>query len=195
MVSFSNFHTLDPAAHNVVLDLLARSDEEASSFTAFLFRWMAFNGWMSALTLGNSDAEMVTAIIGDARLRSEFGRLMLADQEFSDAIMAFATLWPVLNLKDVRAKIGFDAFQLFSREEVLANYAGVNVKRQPAGWVAGSTPSWEQTIRVIYEVRCNLFHGQKSPLNHRDAELVQHSNTVLKAYIVKSGCFGWFDEP
>jgi hypothetical protein len=138
------------------------------------------------VTLGNSDAEMVRAI-ADPRLESEFDRLMLADLEFSEALKAFATLWPVLNLKDVRAKIGFDVFQRFSRDEVLAGHAGVHVKRQPVGWVAGNTPSWEQTMKVIYEVRCNLFHGEKSPLNYRD-ELVHHSNNVLKAYIVKSGC-------
>ncbi len=195
MVSFSNFHTLDPVAHVVVQDLLVKSDEQAMDFTAFLFRWMAFNGWMSAVTLGNSDAEMVRAIIADPRLESEFDRLMLADLEFSEALKAFATLWPVLNLKDVRAKIGFDVFQRFSRDEVLAGHAGVHVKRQPVGWVAGNTPSWEQTMKVIYEVRCNLFHGEKSPLNYRDAELVHHSNNVLKAYIVKSGCFGWYDAP
>ena len=195
MVRFSNFPTLDPAAYNVVHDLLAQADQQASVFAAFLFRWMAFNGWMSAVALENTDAAMVGAIVKEPRLVAAFDKLMLDDEAFSGAVTDFSSLWPVLNLKDVRAKIGYDAFQLFSRDEVLASYPGIDVKRQPADWVAGSRPSWEQLMRVIYEVRCNLFHGQKSPLNSRDDELIGFSDRLLKDYLEGSGCLEWDDTP
>jgi hypothetical protein len=38
-----------------------------------------------------------------------------------------------------------------------------DVKMQPVGWTAGDLPTWPQLLRTIYLIRCNLFHGAKSP--------------------------------
>ena len=32
--------------------------------------------------------------------------------------------------------------------------------------------NFEQVVRFIYQIRCNLFHGGKSPIERRDADLV-----------------------
>jgi hypothetical protein len=34
-------------------------------------------------------------------------------------------------------------------------------------------------LDAVYQVRCNLFHGKKSPTNLRDAQLVQASTNIL----------------
>lgn len=38
-------------------------------------------------------------------------------------------------------------------------------------------------IGVIYQVRCNLFHGDKNPINARDIDLVRNSNTILQTIL------------
>jgi len=193
MVSFSNFHRLDPAARDVAIELLANADGQPPSFMAFVYRWMAFNGWMSAVTLGESDREMIDALAAAPRLVDAYDQLMAGDAAFAEAVTAFAAMWPVLNVKSVRAKLGYAAFNQHHRPALLALCAANNVRQQPQGWVAGSVPSWEQLLRTVYQVRCNLFHGEKSPQSFRDYELVTGSDKILARFIVRTGCFDWYD--
>lgn len=193
MVSFSNFHRLDPAARDVAIELLANADGQPPSFMAFIYRWMAFNGWMSAVTLGDTDREMIDALAGASRLIDAFDQLMAGDPDFRQMVSEFAAMWPVLNVRSVRAKLGYDAFGQHERAALLALCAAENVKQQPPGWVPGGDPSWAQLLRTIYQVRCNLFHGEKSPQNLRDRDLVLASDRILARFIAASGCFGWYD--
>lgn len=41
----------------------------------------------------------------------------------------------------------------------------------------------EQVIMVVYQVRCNLEHGQKSPNRDRDVQLCQCSAPIISALI------------
>jgi hypothetical protein len=193
MVSFSNFHRLDPAARDVAIELLANADGQPPSFIAFIYRWMAFNGWMSAVTLGDSDREMIDALAASPRLVDAYDQLMAGDAAFAQMVSAFATMWPVLNVKSVRAKLGYAAFREHDRPTLLALCAANNVKQQPRAWVAGAVPSWEQLLRTIYQVRCNLFHGEKSPQVFRDYELVTASDKIIARFIAGTGCFDWYD--
>lgn len=45
------------------------------------------------------------------------------------------------------------------------------------------TTDFNQVIRFIYQVRCNLFHGGKSPVNSRDKRLVHLSGKILEKWI------------
>ncbi|MBX4186922.1 MAG: hypothetical protein KW802_01530 [Candidatus Doudnabacteria bacterium] len=40
-----------------------------------------------------------------------------------------------------------------------------------------------QVIRFIYQIRCNLFHGGKSPANGKDSDLVFHAGSFLDKWI------------
>lgn len=193
MVSFSNFHRLDPAARDVAIELLANADGQPPSFMAFIYRWMAFNGWMSAVTLGDSDREMIDALAAAPRLVDAYDQLMAGDAAFAGMVNAFAAMWPVLNVKSVRAKLGYAAFREHNRPTLLALCAANNIKQLPQAWVAGAVPSWEQLLRTIYQVRCNLFHGEKSPQAFRDYELVTASDKILARFIAGAGCFDWYD--
>jgi hypothetical protein len=193
MVSFSNFHRLDPAARDVAIELLANAQGQPPSFMAFVYRWMAFNGWMSAVTLKDTDREMIDAFVAAPRLIDAFDQLMAGDPDFRQMVTEFTALWPVLNVRSVRAKLGYDAFRQHDRALLLALCAAENVKQQPAGSVAGGQPSWEQLLRTIYQVRCNLFHGEKSPQSVRDRDLVFASDRILARFIAATGCFDWYD--
>jgi hypothetical protein len=193
MVSFSNFHRLDPAARAVAVELLANADGQPPSFIAFMYRWMAFNGWMSAVTLKDTDATMINAYVAAPRLIDAYDQLVAGDADFAQMIDDFAALWPVLNVRSVRSKLGYEAFRLHDRAALLALSTAANVKQQPVGWVPGNAPSWEQLLRTIYQVRCNLFHGEKSPQSFRDRDLVFASDRILARFIAATGCFGWTD--
>jgi hypothetical protein len=108
-------------------------------------------------------------------------------------VIDFAAMWPVLNSRDVRKKIGRDAFQRFDRNDLIAACMAVGVKQQPLAWAGGEMPTWEQVLRAIYQVRCNLFHGEKSPQNLRDRRLILKSDRILRAFLAETNCLAWYD--
>lgn len=193
MFSFSNFHQLDPVVRNVAIELLAKAQEQSPSFMAFIYRWMGFNGWMSAVTLQGTDREMIDAFVAAPRLIGAFDQLLAGDPNFRQMVLDFTALWPVLNVRSVRAKLGYDAFRLYDRSALLTRCAAENVKQQPPEWTEGTDPSWEQMLRTIYQVRCNLFHGEKSPQSFRDRDLVLAADRILAHFIETTSCFDWYD--
>lgn len=193
MVSFSDFHALDPETADLARELLDNAARQRSSFMSFVSLWMAFNGWIEAVTGLTNDARMIDAIADNRRLIEAFEALLDERPAFQRAVMGFAADWPVINVRDARRKLGRDAFFRFDRDEFLEECRRHEVKTQPLGWDPGEMPTWPQLLRTVYAVRCNLFHGSKSPQNRRDRDLVRHSDRVLRAFIEGSGCLGWHD--
>ena len=89
---------------------------------------------------------------------------MRNESPFRRLVTQFAAMWPVLNVRDVRKKLGRDAFWRMSPDELATACAAVNVKRQPKDWTPGDSPNWEQLIRTIYLVRCNLVDDTPVPV-------------------------------
>lgn len=193
MVRFSDFQTLDPETADVARELLENAGRARSAFNSFLSIWMAFNGWMSCVTNAATDAAMITAMAENGRVREAYDQLVRSSAEFNRHLTRFSAMWPVINVRDARNKLGRDVFLHLSREQLLAACAEADVKLQPATW-DGGVPSWEQTLRTIYAVRCNMFHGMKSPQNFRDRNLILESDHILRTFIELSGCFAWRDE-
>ncbi|MGR4892690.1 hypothetical protein ACIPPQ_16790 [Sphingopyxis sp. LARHCG72] len=108
-------------------------------------------------------------------------------------IRTFASHWPVLNVSNVHAKLGFDAFRRLDRATLLVQCEVQNVKRQPAVWAPGVAPNWEQTLRTIYQVRCNLFHGEKPEQATRDRGLVYAADRIPHHFLAETGCLDWYD--
>lgn len=193
MVSFSDFRLLDPETADLARDLIGNDDRQHSTFLPFMNAWMGFNGWMESVTGGGSDATMITALADNSRMTDAYNELVDRDRSFQRHVMRFAELWPVLNVRDVRRKLGRDAFWQMGRDELLATCRQEDVKIQPLGWTEGEVPTWPQVLRTIYQVRCNLFHGSKSPQHGRDRDLVRHANRVLRGFIEKTDCLEWHD--
>lgn len=184
---------LDPEMADLARELIDNADRQRSAFMSFVNIWMAFNGWMESVTDANSDAAMITALAENARAIDAYDTLVHTSPQFRRRVELFSGMWPVLNVRDVRRTLGRDAFWQFSRDELLEACVRQNVKLQPVGWADGSVPSWAQVLRTVYMVRCNMFHGSKSPQNLRDRDLVLHSDRILRAFIDQSGCFDWYD--
>jgi hypothetical protein len=193
VTKFANFRTMEPETKDLVLNLMENADRQRSAFMSFINIWMAFNGWMAAVTERETDAEMIRDFAASDRLIEAYGSLMKGSQRFRRLVLEFATIWPVLNVRDVRKKLGRDAFWRLQRDEFTSACEAANVKQQPAAWTAGDMPSWEQLLRTIYQVRCNLFHGEKSPQNLRDRQLILKSDRILRAFLAETGCFEWHE--
>lgn len=193
MVSFSDFHTLDPEAPQLARELLENAERQRSAFMSFVNTWMAFNGWMESVTDAGTDARMIEAIAENRRLNEAFEALLDGQPAFQRQVVSFAADWPVINVRDARRKLGRDAFFRFERDEFLNECRRHEVRFQPAAWVIGEVPTWPQLLRTVYAVRCNLFHGAKSPQNQRDRDLVRHSDRILRRFIQGSGCLDWHD--
>ncbi|MFD1104776.1 hypothetical protein, partial [Sphingobium olei] len=150
---------------------------------------MGFNGWMESVTGADHDAAMITAIAENRRATDAYEELM-QDDDFQRRVMAFSQLWPVLNVRDVRQKLGRDAFWAQDRDELFDRRRRVGVRMQPVGWTDGDVPTWPQLLRTIYCVRCNLFHGAKSPQHGRDRDLVRRSGRILRMFIERGLSIG-----
>lgn len=193
MVSFSNFVMLNPDMAATARALIGEVNRRRSPFLLFMYTWMAFNGWMESVTEGGSDAAMVTALTENRRMKDSYGELLDRQAAFRDRVIQFADMWPVLNVRDVRRKIGHDAFWQLDRDALFEACCREDVKMQPVNWTRGELPTWPQLLRTIYLIRCNLFHGAKSPQNERDRELVRRADWILRAFVRESGCFDWHD--
>ncbi|WP_342739909.1 hypothetical protein [Bradyrhizobium sp. B117] len=191
MTNFANFRIMQPETKDLVFELMQNADRQRSAFMSFVNIWMAFNGWMAAVTERETDADMIRDLSANSRLTHAYAGLMENSRAFHRLVSDFAAMWPILNVRDVRKKLGRDAFWRLQRDELTAACDAANVKRQPLAWSADDTPSWEQLLRTIYQVRCNLFHGEKSPQNQRDRQLVLKSDRILRTFIAETGCFEW----
>lgn len=193
MVSFNNFRTLDPEMADTARELVGEVNGRRSPFLPFMNSWMAFNGWMESVTDGGSDAAMITALAENRRMNDGYGELIDRNSAFRKRALAFADMWPVLNVRDVRKKLGYDAFWRMDRDALFEACRREDVKMQPVGWTAGDLPTWPQLLRTIYLIRCNLFHGAKSAQNRGDRDLVRQANWLLRSFIRETGCFDWHD--
>ncbi|BDV36569.1 hypothetical protein [Methylocystis iwaonis] len=191
VINFANFQIMEPETKDLVLELMQNADRQRSAFMSFVNIWMAFNGWMAAITERETDADMIRDLSVNRRLTDAYAGLMENSRAFHRLVYDFSAMWPVLNVRDVRKKLGRDAFWRLHSDEFAAACSAANVKRQPSAWNAGDRPSWEQLLRTIYQVRCNLFHGEKSPQNVRDRQLILKSDRILRTFIVETGCFEW----
>jgi PAS domain S-box-containing protein len=108
-------------------------------------------------------------------------------------IDAFSNLWPILNIRDAVKKLGPQMDWPSNLEQFWSKCDQLGVQRQPQYWASENKASWEQLLRAIYQVRCNLFHGGKSPNNARDRQLILCAERVLRQFIEESACMEWGD--
>jgi hypothetical protein len=159
-VTFQNFDNLHDEGKEMIRSWCALAKERAERgdwFVAFCFLWMSFNGWISCITGGGTDRQMIDALCDDETLKGDFDDLMRRSTDFRNYLGTFSSKWPI--------KDG----------------AQGNIRRrpEPQEWTVDRKPRWEQLLNAVYRVRCNLFHGNKGTYVERDKDLIEGAYKCL----------------
>jgi hypothetical protein len=126
----------------------------------FISLWIAFNGWMRGkFGEDKTDRYQIDSVKEIQDFKGVFDNLKITDPEFKEHLDKLGGL----SVVDMRFRNG--------REEIV-RYNG----------------TFESLIEVIYQIRCNLFHGRKDvEEDKKDFDLVSLSYQILlpmfKAYL------------
>jgi|GEM_PF-2143519 hypothetical protein len=174
-------------------------------FNNFIYLWVVFNSWLSIcasedLPDPEQDTSLVSAAACDQILTERFDKLKLSG-DFHEFSVHFAKLWPIFKARTIVDK-GIKPWTSVSRQTfvdetvtTLRTMFGDNIRKHisPACYERhinseqssfgaiwqGPPNDWPHTLRAIYQVRCNLFHGGKSYRSSKDMEFVRLSFELL----------------
>ena len=195
-VVFSRFETLPEEGRGLIQGWLREAEQEKNPFKQFIFTWMAFNGWAECITESNSDREYLHALMQNARLQQAFESLK-QNQVFSKLVEEFAGFWPIFKVRDLR-RLRIRRWQtpIEHRERLVQEYlANGATKFEPQCWQRHmqnreSPMDWAHTLAALYQVRCNLFHGEKALSSEMDQRIVQVAFGVLFRFLKTLPEFG-----
>lgn len=136
-------------------------EHDKDFISKFMMHWIAFN-WMYSDCGNDSERQNIKSFCWRKDNRK---KLELYDPFETDAIEVFKE-GPVLNVGGEESND--DPDELWKS---IAN--GRN----------NSTQRAIDLLLTIYQVRCNLFHGSKSPNDDRDLKLVEASAEIMHEYL------------
>jgi hypothetical protein len=168
----------------------ADGDERYDSFDAFTRLWIGFNQWGMRVTEAETDAEMVRTLAQSPKMNKAFAELLANDGQTSTYAKVFAKMWPIFNVKDIRKKGLRGQFSDLERSEYIKKMRSRHVQHRPVGSFDRERPSWGQTIWAIYQVRCNLLHGEKGDASE-DYYIVEGAYRTLLSFIDSVDLYRW----
>ncbi|MGI8639486.1 MAG: hypothetical protein ACR2MG_05970 [Pyrinomonadaceae bacterium] len=169
-------------------------------YEPFIFTWFAFNGWGACITSADTDADIMDSLATNKEINVAFDNFL---QENSESDFLSKTKWffdilPIFDAKELN-KLELFENNYQDRETQVRDYY-TNLKNHydndktltpdqrtrklsksfsPKCWkrhldcTEGITLDWSHFLKAVYQVRCNLFHGQKgneSPMNKQNVE-------------------------
>lgn len=146
---------------NLVRSWRHKSHQDGDVFGSFIFIWISFNAWLEHLSMKTSDREMIEELRERAacmnELVSAYDYVLKNDELF---------------IRSLRALIGK------SREEPIRD-----VREIFPDVVIENEYDYENVIRALYRIRCNLFHGGKDINEPRDQSLVSNAGALLRQWV------------
>lgn len=186
-LDFVNFDRVHKDARNLVLGWTRRAEELASAgenrcFEAFIFCWIAFNGWYSCI-IGprRNDGQCIHDLSSSRHLDAEF-RALLARSDFSNAAIHFHAMWPVFDMRNKSCSHEAHTPRLERAKQLREGERGGFRPKQAdnPNWLESGFPlNWKNTVQALYQVRCNLFHGDKAATSENDRKIVAAALAVL----------------
>jgi hypothetical protein len=174
---------LNYGRQSIIKRFLERAKTGNHPFDAFIDAWVAFNAIGSNATWFASDVKVVAAFKSDRRCKQTFASLMANDTHFANAVSEFRSMWPISSERDAykafKAADALKASAIPSEAEVMAFCRSGGIKGVPLDDAA----TWANVLSALYQVRCNLFHGGKNPINPRDRELTAVGHAILTTFI------------
>ncbi len=170
-----------------------RDQDGEECFEAFIYTWIAVNSWASCVTGRDTESVYLNALIQDSRLGRKFDEL-LSDQSspLTINVREFGQLWPIFRVQQLRRQ-NLRIWDNSRRDERINYYLANGADNfEPRCWkrhrdAEEDVPiDWPHTLRAIYRVRCNLFHGEKAPHSEMDQRIVSHAFRTL-VYFFRHG--------
>lgn len=133
-----------------------KGQRESDPFIKLFFFYVCFDAWVTAESGQDIDTEKIKWFLkNDNCLKSKW-----PDIQFSVTKSWLANLKNLSPIEDMRS-----------------NHRGRKV-------YLNDTENLEEIIKFIYQIRCNLFHGSKNPMDSKDANLVELSGMILEKWII-----------
>jgi hypothetical protein len=197
-VSRYNYDNLPFEGKRLIASWLTRSDRSfkrpGNNFEAFIFLWIAFNGWATCVTGGDRDIDVIEALAADPGIVNDFDCLFNKDAEFAKTVKELRDMMPIFDSKELYDN-GLPDHRCFdSRDKQIDHYLnnGATKFRPLCGVehtkIGQDIPAdWPHLLMAIYKIRCNLFHGQKSAFSSLDRKLVNLAFTTLYRFVSQTG--------
>jgi hypothetical protein len=131
---------------------------------------------------------MVVALSMSPELVQQFDQSVQESGPFRLTAEEFRRFWPVFKAQEVRRRRA-PRYPQGDRPDIIADYFGRGVKFAPACFRRHSESGeeipldWPHVLSVIYQVRCNLFHGDKTPHSDIDRVLVHSAFQILVQFM------------
>ncbi len=142
---------------NLVKTWYEKAKFEQDPFPKFIFLWICFNAWLDYKSDKFLDSEMIRWLIEQTPSTSD---LVLSyenakkTEPFMENLKTLANMSPIYDSRGRRNPI--------------------KIKDES---------DFENMVKAIYRVRCNLFHGGKEANDSRDKKLVEVSKRILEKWI------------
>lgn len=140
---------------------IEKSRNEDDYFDKFVYGFFAFNALYSEFYLGTFDERRAIRDFLDAhydRCKAEFKRIFdLPEYDY------FCNRAPIRDM----------------RNDVISWYAKEDLERIRERIPRKSTKAM---MMILYQIRCNLFHGDKSFTNLNDQEIMKNASELLLQY-------------
>lgn len=129
------------------------SREKHDEFVRFFIYYMCFDAWLTAESGQDVDQKKIQWLIDTGGVLKR----VFDEKEFDRSdLPALAGMSPI--------------------EDMRPQHRGKFV-------TLSDVDNFEQVVRFIYQIRCNLFHGSKNPMNGRDSDFVFFAGRFLGKWI------------
>lgn len=142
------------------------------------------------VTEADTDAAMVRSLAQSRALNQAFADMSGTNHHLRTSARAFASFWPIFNVKDLRKKGLRHQYREIERPEYVRRMLDAHAKHSPPAGFNRREPSWNSTIRTIYEVRCNLIHGEKGDVSE-GYDIVESAYRTLMTFIDGVDLYNW----
>lgn len=168
------------------VELTTETDEP---FEPFIFAWFAYNGWAACCTGIDQDRDQCRAMASSADLSLTFQNLLKDDGNFKRHATRFRNMWPIFRAQELRR--AHIQQQVPKRREQVARYlsADRHIRHEPSCYEGHRARNevlpvdWPHTLLAIYQVRCNLFHGEKAAHSEMDRRIVGAALQTLIPFV------------
>lgn len=190
-----NYNEFNNSFHNasaITNSLMEKCRSSNNSFDKLIYGWMSFNCWATFVSGLNSDSDIMSALSKSVKMSGEFYKIYSVDKDFERNVDGFFQLFPIFDGRDYRRKVSMNQKTIpEDKEEFDVLGKNLLVKQKPFVWEAGMAANWSDCIWAIYQVRCNLFHGQKNPVDLGDNTVVSFAAFILEKFLELSACYQW----